>query len=101
MSYFKKAILFLRRFFSPFQIIVLGLIVAYAFIFNESNIFTHLKLKTEISQLESQIKHYQEKIDEDTRKIQELDADKDEIEKFSRENYYMKKPNEDIFLIKD
>lgn len=51
--------------------------------------------------MESQIKHYQEKIDEDTRKIQELDADKDEIEKFSRENYYMKKPKEDIFLIKD
>ena len=50
-------------------------------------------------ELNSQIEHYRNKTIEDKQKLQELQSDKDRIEKFARENYLMKKPDEDVFLV--
>lgn len=53
----------------------------------------------EIHDLKSQIKYYREKTEEDKKKLEELNSDKDNIEKFARENYMMKKENEEVFII--
>lgn len=42
--------------------------------------------------------YYLEEIEKDKRTLQRLN-DSIEIEKFARENYYMKRPNEEIFII--
>ena len=41
------------------------------------------------------------KIEEDRKRIQELKTNNDNLEKFAREQYLMKKDNEDIFIIVD
>lgn len=43
--------------------------------------------------------YYQNKIEEDNRKMKELLSNKDNLEKFAREQYIMKNKNEDIFVI--
>lgn len=52
-----------------------------------------------INQLENEQKYYREKIEEDKRKKEELLGNRDNLEKFAREQYLMKKENEDIFII--
>jgi len=43
--------------------------------------------------------YYKEKISIDTQKLKELQTDSKNLEKFAREQFLMKKKNEDIFLI--
>ncbi len=50
-------------------------------------------------ELNGQIEYYRNKTIEDKQKLEELHSDKDRIEKFARENYLMKRPNEDVFII--
>lgn len=92
----------LNYLFSKFTKIQLGFIVVLlvcAFIISDSNIFARIGYDSDIHNLKSQIKYYREKAEDDSRKLNELRSDKENIEKFARENYHMKKDNEDIFVI--
>ena len=52
-----------------------------------------------IRQLKGDIEHYQHVIDESNRRLNELRSNSENLEKFAREQYLMKKPNEDIYII--
>jgi len=56
----------------------------------------HLKKQ---HQLEKDKIFYEEKIKEDNAKLEELESNPANLEKFAREQYLMKKDNEDIFII--
>lgn len=99
MRILKYIYVFLTANFTKWQLIAIIGILVYAFLISENNIFARLGHDVEISDLKSQIKHYREQSETDTRKLQELEADKDQIEKFARENYLMKRANEDIFIV--
>lgn len=49
--------------------------------------------------MEEEKEYYQSKINDDKRKIKELRTNNENLEKFAREQYLMKKPNEEIFII--
>jgi cell division protein FtsB len=49
--------------------------------------------------MEKQREYYIEKIKTDSRKLKELRTDRENLEKFAREQYYMKRDNEDIFIV--
>lgn len=51
--------------------------------------------------MEKQKEYYIEKIATDSRKLKELRTDRENLEKFAREQYYMKRDNEDIFIVVD
>lgn len=68
--------------------------------FLDSNSYYNLYLqKEEINELQSQIKEYTDRYEKDTRVLKRLDARPEAIEKIARERYFMKKPNEDIYII--
>ena len=48
-----------------------------------------------------QIKHYQKEIEINSKKLNDLHTDKEGLERFAREEYFMKRSNEDVFIIKD
>jgi cell division protein DivIC len=50
-------------------------------------------------QLEKDKQYYIEKIFTDSTKLKQLKTDRKNLEKFAREQYLMKKNNEDIFII--
>lgn len=99
MSFGRKLYALLSNHFSKIQLLAILAICVYAFLLSESNIFARWEYDSEIRELNSQIEHYKKKTESDTKKLEELEADKDQIEKFARENYLMKKSNEDVFII--
>ncbi len=58
----------------------------------------HRVLNNEISELEDNKTYYQEEIKKDISHIKKL-KNPDQIEKYAREKYYMKRENEDIYII--
>ncbi|HZJ80242.1 MAG TPA: septum formation initiator family protein [Dysgonamonadaceae bacterium] len=82
------------------QIGVLLFVVVMLFLFSDSNIKKRIDSDREIRSLKNQIEFYRKKIDEDKMKLHELQSDKENLEKFARENYFMKKENEEVFIIK-
>ncbi len=60
--------------------------------------FDHRILNKQIDELENNKKYYQEEIKKDQEKIKQL-KNPEQIEKYAREKYYMKKDSEDIYLI--
>ncbi len=49
--------------------------------------------------LKREKEYYINRIEEDRRKLRELRTSDKNLEKFAREQYHMKKPDEDIFII--
>lgn len=81
------------------QFIALLLVVVMLFLFSDSNIKKRIDSDREIRSLKKQIEFYRKKTEADKIKLYELQSDKDNLEKFARENYFMKKENEEIFII--
>ncbi len=69
--------------------------------FDDHNLLQHYQNKQKLEQLTEQKAYLKEKIISDKHKIEELQTDKDNLEKFAREQFLMKKANEDIFLIEE
>ncbi|MGE0078535.1 MAG: septum formation initiator family protein [Bacteroidales bacterium] len=79
-----------------------GLIfVLWMLIFDNSNWVSMFSTRSKINKMQDEKVYYQKKIDDDKRKIKELRTNNENLEKFAREQYLMKKPNEDIFIIKE
>ena len=85
--------------FNGLQIGVLLFVVVMLFVFSDSNIGKSIDSDREIRSLKKQIEFYKKQIEADKAKLYELQSDKDNLEKFARENYLMKKENEDVFII--
>ena len=88
---------FLKNKFTLSFIIFVGWIV----FFDQNNLFDRVKNLDQLHQLEKDKVYYLEKIKQDSIKLLELKTDKKNLEKFAREQYLMKKKNEDIFIIAD
>ena len=58
----------------------------------------HRFLNKELDELETNKKYYQEEIKKDCLDIKRL-KNPDQIEKYAREKYYMKRDSEDIYII--
>jgi cell division protein DivIC len=99
MNQLKKIARYLLSKFSKIQLLIIIALIICCFIISDSNVFARLGYDSEIRDLNNQIEYYRNKTVEDKRKLNELRSDKDNIEKFARENYLMKKENEEIFII--
>ena len=58
-----------------------------------------MKMSGEIRQLEQDSQYYNEQIRKDSTRLHELTTDKDNLEKYAREQFLMKKENEDVFVV--
>lgn len=66
--------------------------------FDENSYLVHRELNKELKELDENISKYRIKINQDKNTIEKL-KDSLELIRFAREKYYMKKPNEDIYII--
>ena len=89
---------FFQRFANKYTFVTL-VFVNWIVLFDKYSFIDRLQLRSKINQLENEQKYYREKIEEDKRKKEELLGNRDNLEKFAREQYLMKKENEDIFII--
>jgi len=67
--------------------------------FDHNNLADRHELSNRIDELERQKVHYREEISNNIKRMEELQSDPENLEKFAREQYLMKKPEEDIFVV--
>lgn|SRR5210317_1143254 len=78
--------------------IIILLFVIWMVFFDTNSFFIHKELNDDIKALEENKEFYEKEIKEDNSFIQKM-QDSNEVEKFAREKYYLKKENEEIFII--
>ena len=86
------------RILSNKYVIILLLFVVWMIFFDENSLINHWELDKEIDKLEKSNEYYRDQIEQDKKVIDNLN-DPDSLEKYAREEYKMKKENEEIFLI--
>jgi len=79
-------------------VLVATIFVIWMAFFDTNSLLIHLELKKEINKLEEQKEFLQNEIAKDKEVLKKLSTE-EALEKFAREKYYMKKDNEEIFLI--
>lgn len=68
-------------------------------LFDQHNLIDRYKTRKHLTQLKKDTNFYIEQIKKDEDFIRQLQTDPQNLEKFAREQYLMKAPDEDIFVI--
>ncbi|AWA29971.1 septum formation initiator [Flavobacterium magnum] len=79
-------------------VLVLLVFVVWMLFLDNYSWLNHRLLDKDIDELEDNKRYYQEEIKKDLRNIKIL-KDSNQVEKFAREKYYMKRDSEDIYII--
>lgn len=84
--------------FSNKYFLIVILFSVWMFFFDTNSYFIHKELNESIETLENSKENYSKEIKKDKAFIEKM-KDSNEIEKYAREKYYLKKENEDIYII--
>ena len=82
-------------------LVVLVFFVLWILLFDENSVISQISSKKRLKKLKADKEFYIEKIKLDSIKLEELKNNPKNLERFARENYYMKNKNEDVFVIVD
>jgi cell division protein DivIC len=88
----------LLQFISNKYVWVLLFFIIWMLFLDNYSYFDHRFLNKQIDELETNKEYYQEEIKKDEQSIKLL-KNPNQIEKYAREKYYMKKDSEDIYII--
>lgn len=75
--------------------------LVWIILFDNNNLVNRYRYIKNLRQLENDREYYIDRIEEDRRKLKELKTSDENLEKFAREEYFMKKDDEDIYIIVD
>jgi cell division protein FtsB len=77
---------------------VLAFFTIWMLFLDNTSYLEHRILNKQLNELEDNKKYYQDEIRKDSENIKQL-KNPDQIEKYAREKYYMKRESEDIYII--
>jgi len=97
VRYWKKTPTWFRNKYS----ITLLVFFAYMLFFDQSNVVALLQINQELRELEDNKEYYKEQIETTQKDLTDLLTNNNNLERYAREKYLMKKENEDIFVIVD
>lgn len=82
---------------------ILSLIVFAVWIlfFDRNDFLTQWDRKQELQKLETSVSFYEKEIANTKRDLTDLNNKPVILEKFAREKFYLKRPNEDVFIVND
>jgi cell division protein FtsB len=95
---FKRDSIFMRGLRNKYLIAILAFVI-WLLVFDRNSLVDRIRYLRTRQDLEDEKQYYIEKIEEDSRRLNELKTDRDNLEKFAREQYLMKRENEDVFVI--
>lgn len=75
--------------------------VVWVSFFDRNDLFTQYDRKQELQKLETSAEFYEKEILTTKKDLMELNTNPAVMEKFAREKFYLKRPNEEIFLVTD
>ena len=73
--------------------------IVWILFFDPRDVFTQIEHRRELKQLQASRSWYQKEIAKESIEAEQLKTNPATIEKYARENYLMKRDNEDIFII--
>jgi cell division protein FtsB len=80
-------------------VIALAIFAVIILFTDHNNLFEQWNRKQELKELQAKKAYYQEEIQKTKRKLADLSNNAAALEKFAREKFYMKRDNEDVFVI--
>ncbi len=80
-------------------LITIIIFVIWVVLLDSNNLISQHKEMKNLKKLRAEREYYVQRIEEDKRKLHELKTDDQNLEKFAREQYRMKKPDEDLYII--
>jgi cell division protein FtsB len=96
----KKNISWISILINKYTVLIFFFLV-YVTFFDEHNLIKRFKNLNEIGKLNSELDIYQKKIQDDRDEIYKLLNDTEYLEKYAREKYFMRRPDEDVFIFRD
>ncbi|WP_187264202.1 FtsB family cell division protein [Pontibacter beigongshangensis] len=87
------------KFFRNFYFVTAALFLVWMFFFDSNDFITQYRMSKQLSEKEEEKQYYLDKIEEVQKDRRELLSNPELLEKFARENYLMKRPTEDVFII--
>lgn len=87
------------RIVSNKYIIAIGVFAVLMLFVDRNNLFEQLQRRQQLNELLASKKFYQGEIDKTRKNLNDLKENAAALEKFARENYLMKKDNEDLFIV--
>ncbi|WP_294210761.1 septum formation initiator family protein [uncultured Chryseobacterium sp.] len=79
--------------------ITIALFLVWMVFFDKTSFLVINELNGEIGKYEEQLQYYKTEYEKNDAFYKKLMNNKSEKEKYARENYFMKKPNEEIFIL--
>jgi cell division protein FtsB len=83
---------------NKFFLVTIGF-VAWMLIFDKNDLVSQYKLYRDVKDLQHKHDFFQKQTAQAAQELDELTSNKEKLEKFAREKYFMKKDNEDVFVI--
>ena len=80
-------------------VLTLVIFFLWLLLFDSNNLISRFRDIRDLKKLSSDREYYLKRIEEDKKKLYELKTDDQNLEKFAREQYRMKKPDEDLFIV--
>ncbi|MBQ9592038.1 MAG: septum formation initiator family protein [Paludibacteraceae bacterium] len=80
---------------------LLALALFHVVFYSEKSIYRYIMLNRDINILKEERDNLKRTIDETNDELASFQKEKNQLEKLAREKYYMRKANEDVFIIKD
>ncbi|MDG1729872.1 MAG: septum formation initiator family protein [Algibacter sp.] len=90
-----------NKYLKPFKnifVLILVVFVIWMLFFDANSWLIHHELNTEVDDLENEKEYYRKEIEKDKKDLKKISTE-DGLEKFAREEYYMKRENEEIYII--
>lgn len=82
-------------------LIAIGVFAAVILFFDKNDLFSQLERRKQLRDLQESRQYYTDRIAADRKELENLRTNPGTLEKYAREKYLMKKPNEDLFLVPD
>ena len=90
---------FVQKYLLNKYFITIFLFLVWMIFFDSTSFLVIKELNQEVNKYENQLQYYKTEYEKNDRFYKKLMNDKEAKEKFARENYFMKKPNEEIFIL--
>jgi len=86
-----------KLFKNKYALVCIGFFI-YVLALEETDLFTLFGYKWKIHELEVQEEYYMNQLEETKVTLTELTTDGEALERFAREQHYMRRDNEDVFV---
>lgn len=80
-------------------ILTLTIFLIWVALIDSNSLISRYREMSELRKLKADKEYYIQKIESDKQKIRELRTDNDNLEKFAREQFRMKRPDEDLYIV--